>query len=197
MDIDDRNPQNPPAEPPTQTDLILGRPADLAPKDVVAAVADEQLDPEMRSRYQQLLQLRDYVTDMENDLQTQGEEVQPTDRRQANADSATSVNLRDMALVRAGTYTELIEEIDAALGRIEGGTYGKCELTGKAIPADRLDAIPWTRYTAEAEEQLEKEGKAPAQFKFPESGRVRGSSGAYALGDDPQATVEEGPASPS
>jgi RNA polymerase-binding transcription factor DksA len=197
MDLDDRNPQNPPAARSTQTDLILGRPAELAPKDVVAATVDEPIDPEMRSRYQHLLQLRDYVTDMENDLQAQGAEVKPTDRQQADAESATSVNLRDMALVRAGTYNELIEEIDAALGRIEAGTYGKCELTGKGIPADRLDAIPWTRYTVEAEEQLEKEGKAPAQFKFPEAGRLKGPSATYALGDDPGATVQEGPASPS
>jgi DnaK suppressor protein len=36
--------------------------------------------------------------------------------------------------------------------------YGVCELTGKTIPKIRLDAIPWTRFTVEAQMQLEKEG---------------------------------------
>ena len=33
-----------------------------------------------------------------------------------------------------------------------------CELTGKAIPRARLEAIPWTRFTVEAQAQLEREG---------------------------------------
>ena len=33
-----------------------------------------------------------------------------------------------------------------------------CELTGKAIPKARLEAIPWTRFTVEAQAQLEREG---------------------------------------
>jgi len=36
-------------------------------------------------------------------------------------------------------------EIDAALKRIEDGTYGICEVCGKPIGAARLEAIPWTR----------------------------------------------------
>ena len=34
----------------------------------------------------------------------------------------------------------------------------RCELTGKAIPKARLEAIPWTRFTVEAQAQLEREG---------------------------------------
>ena len=39
--------------------------------------------------------------------------------------------------------------------RIEDGTYGICELTGKPIGWKRLEAIPWTRFSVEAENQLE------------------------------------------
>jgi hypothetical protein len=49
-------------------------------------------------------------------------------------------------------------EIEEALKRIEKGTYGTCELTGKSIPKARLEAIPWTRFTVEAQAQLEREG---------------------------------------
>src|SRR4051794_7296723 len=123
--------QDPRSEQPSQTDVILGRPADQAPKDIVAAVAPDQIHPELRPRYQQLLQIRDYFIDKENSLESQGEEIKPADRQQADAESATSVNLRDMAFSRAATYNELIEEVNAALSRIEQGTYGRCELTGK------------------------------------------------------------------
>jgi RNA polymerase-binding transcription factor DksA len=50
----------------------------------------------------------------------------------------------------------MLVEIDAALERIREGTYGMCELTGKTIPDERLRALPWTRFTREAAEQLEK-----------------------------------------
>ena len=39
--------------------------------------------------------------------------------------------------------------------RIEDGSYGFCELTGKPIPRARLEAIPWTRFSLEAGNQLE------------------------------------------
>jgi DnaK suppressor protein len=41
---------------------------------------------------------------------------------------------------------------------MQRGTYGTCELTGKPIPRARLDAIPWTRFTVEAQSQLERDG---------------------------------------
>lgn len=37
----------------------------------------------------------------------------------------------------------VLGEIDAALGRIDAGTYGRCERCGDAIEAERLEAIPW------------------------------------------------------
>jgi hypothetical protein len=48
--------------------------------------------------------------------------------------------------------------IDDVAKRIEKNTYGVCELTGKPIPKARLDAIPWARFTVEAQAQLEREG---------------------------------------
>jgi RNA polymerase-binding protein DksA len=40
---------------------------------------------------------------------------------------------------------QTVAEIDAALARIENGTYGTCEVCGKPIGAERLAAIPWAR----------------------------------------------------
>jgi RNA polymerase-binding protein DksA len=39
---------------------------------------------------------------------------------------------------------QVLGEIDAALKRIEDGSYGTCGECGKEIPAERLEAIPWT-----------------------------------------------------
>jgi RNA polymerase-binding transcription factor DksA len=40
---------------------------------------------------------------------------------------------------------QIIEEIDAALRRLDDGTYGRCEVGGEPIPVERLRAIPWAR----------------------------------------------------
>src|ERR671929_177705 len=55
--------------------------------------------------------------------------------------------------------------------RIDKNTYGVCELTQKPIPKARLDAIPWTRFTVEAQAQLEREG-ALRQRKLGQLGTV-------------------------
>jgi RNA polymerase-binding transcription factor DksA len=62
---------------------------------------------------------------------------------------------RDLVLGLVSFEQEGLYEIDAALKRIEDGTYGVCELTGKAIPWERLEAIPRTRFSIEAENQIE------------------------------------------
>ena len=51
--------------------------------------------------------------------------------------------------------------MNQALKRIFDGSYGVCEETGKAIPAARLRAIPWTRFTHAVEARLEKKGVVP------------------------------------
>jgi RNA polymerase-binding transcription factor DksA len=74
------------------------------------------------------------------------------------ADSGTDNFDRDFALSLLSSDQDAIYEIEEALKRIEKNSYGICELTGKTIPKARLEAIPWTRFTVEAQAQLEKEG---------------------------------------
>ena len=78
-------------------------------------------------------------------------------RELAMAETATSVP-DPVAVNRAATLLRTIEDVDAALERIDAGTYGLCENCGKPIPKARLQAIPWTRFTVEAQGQLEREG---------------------------------------
>ncbi len=57
---------------------------------------------------------------------------------------------------------EKLKAIDIALEKIDKGSYGICEGTGKAIPEARLNAIPWAAHTVEYAQQLEKARKAEA-----------------------------------
>lgn len=52
---------------------------------------------------------------------------------------------------------KLLAEIDHALAKFERGTYGRCEGTNQSIGLKRLDVRPWTRYSVEFKERLERE----------------------------------------
>lgn len=74
------------------------------------------------------------------------------------ADTGTDHFDRDFALSLLSADQDALYEVEQALKRIQKGTYGVCEMTGEPIPLSRLEAIPWTRFTVEAQAQLEKEG---------------------------------------
>lgn len=72
------------------------------------------------------------------------------------ADAGTDTFDRDFALSLVSSEQEALSEIEAAINRIYDGTYGVCEITGKAIAKDRLGAVPFTRYSTEAQKDLER-----------------------------------------
>jgi RNA polymerase-binding transcription factor DksA len=72
------------------------------------------------------------------------------------ADAGTDTFDRDFALSMVASEQEALSEIDAAIKRIHDGTYGICEITQKPIAKDRLLAVPFTRYSAEAQKDLER-----------------------------------------
>ena len=74
------------------------------------------------------------------------------------ADSGTDNFDRDFNLSLLSSDQDVIYEIEEALKRIEKGTFGVCELTGKPIPLTRLNAIPWTRFRVDAQSELERYG---------------------------------------
>ena len=74
------------------------------------------------------------------------------------ADMGSDVYEQDFTLGMAETERAIINEIDAALQRIEDKTFGVCQMTGKPISKARLDAKPWAKYTIEAERIAESSG---------------------------------------
>jgi DnaK suppressor protein len=68
------------------------------------------------------------------------------------ADSAIEDNDR---IAKAEHDLELLEEVDHALTRLDAGTYGLSEASGRPISYERLRAVPWARYDADEAERAE------------------------------------------
>jgi RNA polymerase-binding transcription factor DksA len=135
------------------------------PKKTVRVVEnDPELIPEKYRRYFKLL------IDLHNHLLGQlGQHSEDTLKRstkddtgdlssygQHMADAGTDTFDRDFALSMVANEQEALSEIEAAIQRIHAGTYGICEVTGKPISKERLIAVPFTRYSAEAQKDIEK-----------------------------------------
>ena len=75
------------------------------------------------------------------------------------ADRATSETDRALELRARDRQRKLIAKIDAALSRIQEGTYGFCEETGEPIGLKRLDARPIATLSLEAQERHERREK--------------------------------------
>jgi len=75
------------------------------------------------------------------------------------ADRASSESDRALELRTRDRQRKLISKIDAALKRIDDGTYGYCEETGDPIGVARLDARPIATLSLEAQEMHERREK--------------------------------------
>jgi DnaK suppressor protein len=126
---------------------------------------ERRLDPFVRQQKQKLLQLRDAMVDSmagvaQDTLRSRAEGSEASAFGMHQADAGSDAYDRDFALSLLSQEQDALYEIDQALKRIEMGTYGKCEMSGKPIPHARLEAIPFARFTVECQSQLEKQNKA-------------------------------------
>jgi RNA polymerase-binding transcription factor DksA len=62
------------------------------------------------------------------------------------ADTSQVTAERGEAEALANTLRDSLEEVERALGKLDEGTYGKCEVCGEEIAAARLEAMPAARY---------------------------------------------------
>jgi len=70
-------------------------------------------------------------------------------------DQVRSTTDRDMAVQRLNRHASLINEVRAALTRLEDGTYATCEECEEDIPRRRLEAVPWARLCVPCQSKLE------------------------------------------
>ena len=153
-----------------------------------------KLDAFTRGQRDKLLQLRDAMVDSmagvaQDTLRSRAEGSEASAFGMHQADAGSDAYDRDFALSLLSQEQDALYEIDQALKRIEVGTYGVCEMSGKAIPHARLEAIPFARFTVQCQAQLEKQNKAS---------RVRQSvTSLFGLTDEEGGEGEEEEAAPA
>jgi DnaK suppressor protein len=126
---------------------------------------DEKLPPFLRKQKSKLLQLRDTLLDSmmgvsRDTLRSRAEGSEASAFGMHQADAGSDAYDRDFALSLLSQEQDALYEIEEALKRVDAGTYGVCEMSGKPIPHARLEAIPFARFTVECQTQIEKQKKA-------------------------------------
>ncbi len=126
---------------------------------------DESIPPFLRKQKSKLLQLRDTLLDSmmgvsRDTLRSRAEGSEASAFGMHQADAGSDAYDRDFALSLLSQEQDALYEIEEALKRVDAGTYGTCEMSGKPIPHARLEAIPFARFTVECQTQIEKQKKA-------------------------------------
>lgn len=181
-----RKPEPAPAVLPK--DLTPGASDYLLGSQKSAQEADAKLSPFMLTQKKRLLTLRDLMLDSmgsvaQDNLRSRAEGSEASAFGMHQADAGSDAYDRDFALNLLSQEQDALYEIDEALKRVEAGTYGTCEMSGKPINHERLEAIPFTRFTVECQSQIERQNKAQ---------RVRQSvTSLFGLTDDEKEDNEE------
>jgi hypothetical protein len=165
---------------------ILGRSTESS-----RGYSPQKIKPEWQKFHQRLLELRDQLLKQMSGLAKESAQ-EMAGYSLHMADSGTDNFDRDFALSLLSADQDAIYEIEEALKRIEKNTYGVCELTAKPIPRARLEAIPWTRFTVQAQAQLERDG-ALRQRRLGQLGSVDSPGAAESDNEDeePEEKVKE------
>ena len=120
-----------------------------------------KIPPQWAWHYRTLLRLREPL--LRAHLEHTSAATEPLESGGIDAADVAQDQLdRDMLWAELAVDDMKLFEIDCALQRIRDGVYGFCEETGQPIPADRLRAVPWTRYCRAIVERDELERRAAA-----------------------------------
>ena len=72
------------------------------------------------------------------------------------ADMAANAYTKELLMSMSTNDRQLLDSIDAALGRIAEGEYGKCINCGEPILEKRLEAVPWARHCIRCQDLIER-----------------------------------------
>lgn len=109
---------------------------------------------ELREQLNRLLLLRERISG--EILSISRDSLSPTESDPSMSDRGTDTFDREFALKQLSSEQDVLFEIDAAIRRLENGTYGICEISGEPINIERLKALPYVRYTIATQSELEK-----------------------------------------
>ena len=87
--------------------------------------------------------------------------VQDAEEQNGNdfGDMSSAVTAAENAMALVSNANQTLREVQVALQKINKGMYGVCEYSGEMIGQERLEAIPWARFTITAQSAFEKEGR--------------------------------------
>jgi RNA polymerase-binding transcription factor DksA len=133
-----------------------------AEKKVPKTLDEDEIPKKWKKYYRLLLDLRGHVSD-ELDLHT-SDTLKHSSREDSDtsgygnhqADAASDTFDRDFALSLVSNEQDALNEIEEAIQRIKNGSYGVCEVTGKPIPKERLEAVPFARFSVAGQAEYEK-----------------------------------------
>lgn len=120
-----------------------------------------KITPFQKGQREKLQALRDLVLDSmagvaKDTLRTRPEGGEASAFGMHQADAGSDAYDKDFALSLLSQEQDALYEIEEAIKRVDAGTYGICEMSGKAIMIARLEALPFARYTVECQTELER-----------------------------------------
>ena len=89
---------------------------------------------------------------------TQEEHNEAQDFGRDEGDRATASLSKEMTFRQKAQERGLLMLVEAALGRVNQGTFGECLNCGQEIGANRLNAVPWSRYCITCQELIVEQG---------------------------------------
>jgi DnaK suppressor protein len=113
---------------------------------------------------QRLIDLRDELARVRAGLEEDERGLEGGENEFTETDSgdmSQSIFDREMYATLEEQTERRLKQVERALEKIEGGTYGICDDTGEEIPRGRLEAIPEAIRTVEAQQRFETERRPP------------------------------------
>jgi DnaK suppressor protein len=102
----------------------------------------------------QLLRRKAEILDAFTKNKTYGKEADE-EGAQDVADKASSSYTKEFLFSLSNSEREMLQELDAALGRIEGERFGICVSCEEAIERKRIEAVPWARHCLACQQKVE------------------------------------------
>ena len=132
-----------------------------------------------KKQHQRLLDLRDGILDamygVTHDTLKNTDGMETGGGGMHTGDAGSDSYDRDFALNLLAKEQDALSEIEQAITRAETGVYGVCEMSGDRIPNERLEAIPFARYTVDCQALWEKENGGNRHASKSEFGFANGN----------------------
>lgn len=109
---------------------------------------------DLREQLNRLLLLRERVSGEISSISR--DSLSQTERDPSLSDQGTDTFDREFALNQLSSEQDVLFEIDEAIRRLENGSYGICEMSGDPINIERLQALPYVRYSIAAQSEIER-----------------------------------------